>query len=302
MNVAATVLEPLRRRPASPRVMVVDDRDPVHFVRVPVLAFRQIASGLFVLMARNPWREPDRVYVGAVAVLFPFLGDECWTWDFAELPQARCNMVTDGWPGRRDLLGPSSCWSWAAGGSALMFPRPSRRRRRSIANHSNTESLFRAGAHRATSISSAAGVVLLFMIGASCSQLRHKPNQGQIRRPGRAPPRQPRSRSSRSGRMGFRIIAWPISRSRRSGSRSASSASSLNLKEIIVIRRSIELILLAVNINLGRVLDLCSAMLVGQVFALPWVLTSQRRKRPSGSPSSWPIPQPRRRLRSKTLI
>ena len=72
----------------------------------------------------------------------------------------------------------------------------------------------------------------------------------------------------------------------------------LNRKNVIVILMSVELMLLAVNINLVAFSSFLGD-LVGQVFAL-FVLTVAAAKRPSASPSSSSTTATAARSRSKT--
>jgi len=94
-------------------VMVIVSRNPVHSVLFLILAFVN-ASGLFILNGRRvPRNDADRVYVGAVAVLFLFV-IMMLDVDFTELREGFLEYLPIGL-----VIGafssPSCCWSRALG-------------------------------------------------------------------------------------------------------------------------------------------------------------------------------------------
>ena len=251
-------------------VMVIAAKNPVHSVLFLILAFVN-AAGLFVLMgAEFLAMILVVVYVGAVAVLFLFVVMMLDV-DFAELRQGFLQylpigalvgvvflvellLVVGGW-----VIGPD-------------VPRPSRRRSRRSPGITNTEALGLVLYTRYVYFFQAAGLVLLVaMIGAIVLTLRHKPNvkrQNIADQVARTQGDRDRGRQGAAGAGAVMTIGL--------GHYLTVAAILftlgifgifLNRKNVIVILMSIELILLAVNINLVAFSTFLGD-LVGQVFAL----------------------------------
>ena len=250
--------------------MVIAARNPVHSVLFLILAFVN-ASGLFVLMgAEFLAMILVVVYVGAVAVLFLFVVMMLDV-DFAEFRQgslqylpigalvglivlAELLLVVVGWTIAPDMA------------QTITAPIPP------IASTTNTEALGQVLYTRYIYYFQASGVVLLVaMIGAIVLTLRHKPNVKRQNIAQQVAPHQGDRDRRRQGAAGagavmtiglghyltvaailFTLGIFGIF---------------LNRKNVIVILMSIELILLAVNINLVAFSTFLGD-LVGQVFAL----------------------------------
>jgi len=240
--------------------MVIAARNPVHSVLYLILAFVS-AAGLFVLMgAEFLAMILIVVYVGAVAVLFLFVVMMLDV-DFAELRQGFLSYlpigIVIGIVFLVELLLVVAVWAIGTQvPGAITAPIPP------LESVSNTEALGRVLYTRYIYYFQAAGLILLVaMIGAIVLTL-------PIRLHAR---RGPRSSSGRCGRdKGSRAMAIGL------GHYLAVAAILftlgilgifLNRKNVIIILMSIELILLAVNINLVA-FSTHLGDLVGQVFAL----------------------------------
>src|SRR6516162_9438151 len=257
-------------------VMVIAARNPVHSVLFLILAFVN-AAALFVLLgAEFLAMILIIVYVGAVLVLFLFVVMMLDV-DFAQLRQGFMQYLPIG-----AFLGGILLIelvlvvvSWTIGPDVqrtIATPIPP------IASMFNAEALGHVLYTRYVYFFQAAGVVLLIaMIGAIVLTLRHKPHvkrqniADQIART-----RRPPSTSSRSGRARD---------SREFGGNDMTIGLGhyltvaailftigifgifLNRKNVIIILMSIELILLAVNVNLVA-FSAFLGDLVGQIYAL----------------------------------
>ena len=247
----------------------------MHSVLFLILAFFN-AAGLFVLLgAEFLAMILIVVYVGAVAVLFLFVVMMLDV-DFAELRQGFLQYLPIGATDRASCCWSSWCW-WSAPGSSAPDDRSAQRRRRRRANDATPRRSARILYTRYVFYFQAAGLVLLVaMIGAIVLTLRHKAG---VKR---------------------QDIAAQVARTQATADRGASRSQPgqglamtiglghyltvaailftlgifgifLNRKNVIVILMSIELILLAVNINFVA-FSAFLGDLVGQVFAL-FVLT-----------------------------
>ena len=257
--------------------MVIVSRNPVHSVLFLILAFVN-ASGLFILMgAEFLAMILVVVYVGAVAVLFLFV-IMMLDVDFTELREGFLEYLPFGLVIGAIFL-PSCCWSV---GGWVINPDVAKSITAAIpANVSNTEALGLVLYTKYIHYFQIAGMVLLVaMIGAIVLTLRHKVsvkrqdiNVQNARTPELA-------MSVRKVAVG----AGPAGRGRGGVGEMTIGLGHylsvgailftlgilgifLNRKNIIVILMSIELILLAVNINLVAFSTFLGDI-VGQVFAL----------------------------------
>ena len=259
----------------------------MHSVLFLILAFFN-AAGLFVLLgAEFLAMILVVVYVGAVAVLFLFVVMMLDV-DFAELRAGLHQVCAARRAGRADPARPS--WSWcsalhAVGAGALASA--GRADPAAGSGITNTEALGRVLYTDYVFYFQVAGLILLVaMIGAIVLTLRHKP--------GRQAPVDRRAGGAHAGDGHRDGQGRPGERSSRGGSEAQLEAHDhrhsahyltvaailftlgmfgifLNRKNIIVILMSIELMLLAVNINFVA-FSAFLGDLVGQVFAL-FVLT-----------------------------
>ena len=253
-------------------VMVVAARNPVHSVLFLILAFFN-AAALFVLLgAEFLAMILVVVYVGAVAVLFLFVV-MMLDIDFAELRQGFLQYLPLGGLIGVILLAELSMvvGSWVFGGSAA---------------HRRARNRPRRHQHRGTGPHSLHGLYLLLPDGGDDPAGRHGRRHradaaapaGRAapvdRPPGSAPARRGGGRSSISSRGRGRDMTIGL------GNYLVVAAILftigvlgifINRKNVIVILMSIELILLAVNINLVA-FSAYLGNLTGQVFAL-FVLT-----------------------------
>ena len=252
-------------------VMVISSKNPVHSVLFLILAFVN-AAGLFVLMgAEFLAMILIVVYVGAVAVLFLFVVMMLDV-DFAELRHGFLNYLPIGGVIGAILLAELL----VVVGAWVINPGVAQGHRRADrAGVSNTQALGLVLYTRYVYYFEAAGVILLVaMVGAIVLTLQHKPERQTAER-------------RRSRWRGIRATAIEIVKVKSGqGLRACMTIGLghylsvaailftlgifgifLNRKNVIVILMSIELILLAVNINLVAF----SAFLgdiVGQVYAL----------------------------------
>ena len=252
-------------------IMVIVARNPVHSVLFLILAFVN-AAGLFMLMgAEFLAMILIVVYVGAVAVLFLFVVMMLDV-DFAELRHGLLNYLPIGFVVGAVLLAELLFVVGACVIGARRARRPSPRRspatsatRRRSARYSIPATLY---------FFEAAGMILLVaMIGAIVMTLQHKPDvrRQRVARAARAHPRQ-RHRGGQGQRQSGRACAMTIGLGHYLSVAAILFTLGifgifLNRKNIIIILMSVELILLAVNINLVAF----SAFLgdiVGQVYAL----------------------------------
>ena len=251
-------------------VMVVASKNPVHSVLFLILAFVN-ASGLFMLMgAEFLAMILVVVYVGAVAVLFLFVVMMLDV-DFAELRQGFLQYLPIGAlvgiVFLAELLLVVGAWTIAPSvADAIAAPIPP------FYSVTNTEALGQVLYTRYVYFFQAAGVILLVaMIGAIVLTLRHKPNvkrQNISQQVGAHPRGRDRGREGQAGAGAVMTIGL--------GHYLTVAAILftigifgifLNRKNVIVILMSIELILLAVNINFVAFSTFLGD-LVGQVFAL----------------------------------
>ena len=254
--------------------MVIASRNPVHSVLFLILAFVN-AAGLFVLMgAEFLAMILIVVYVGAVAVLFLFVVMMLDV-DFAELRQGLLNYLPVG-----ALIGVMLLAELLARGRRLGRSGPDVAKAITApipppGDISNTQALGLVLYTRYVYYFQAAGIILLVaMIGAIVLTLQHKPN---VRRQNIAD-QVARSRASRDrGRQG-EVGAGASGAVMTIGLGHYLSVAAilftlgifgifLNRKNVIVILMSIELILLAVNINLVAFSSFLGDI-VGQVYAL----------------------------------
>src|SRR3954464_2729133 len=156
-------------------VMVIVSRNPVHSVLFLILAFVN-GSGLFVLLgAEFLAMILVVVYVGAVAVLFLFVGFMLDV-DFADLRQGSLQYLPVGALVGLILLAELvlvlGTWTIAPDtAQTITAPIPP------VASTTNTEALGQVLYTRYIYYFQAAGIVLLVaMIGAIVLTLRHKPN------------------------------------------------------------------------------------------------------------------------------
>ena len=258
-------------------VMVIVSRNPVHSVLFLILAFVN-ASGLFVLMgAEFLAMILVVVYVGAVAVLFLFV-IMMLDVDFAELREGFLEYlpigVVIGGIFLFELLLTVGVWVINPGtAKSITAAIP--------ANVSNTEALGLVLYTKYIQYFQIAGMVLLVaMIGAIVLTLRHKAN---VKR------QDINVQNARTPELAMtvrKVAVGPGAAGRRRGGVGAMTIGLghylavgailftlgilgifLNRKNIIVILMSIELILLAVNINLVAFSTFLGDI-VGQVFAL----------------------------------
>ena len=247
-------------------VMVVTSRNPVHSVLFLILAFVN-AAGLFVLLgAEFLAMILIVVYVGAVAVLFLFVVMMLDV-DFAELREGFLSYLPIGaLVGAvllAELLLVVGGWVIAPGaGNAAPVAQ----------NVSNTQAIGLVLYTRYVYFFEAAGLILLVaMIGAIVMTLQHKPQvkRQNIADAGRAREGQrDRTRQRQAGAGAVMTIGL--------GHYLSVAAILftlgifgifLNRKNVIVILMSIELILLAVNINLVAFSSFLGDI-VGQIYAL----------------------------------
>ena len=235
--------------------MVIASRNPVHSVLYLILAFVN-AAGLFVMMgAEFLAMILIVVYVGAVAVLFLFVVMMLDV-DFTELKQGVLQYLPIGVADRRHLPRRT-----AAGGRRLdhRARHPARhRRRRSRADITNTEAIGLVLYTKYVYFFEAAGMILLVaMVGAIVLTLHHRvrvKRQSIAEQVARTPETCIEIRHVRSG-------PGPGRQRMTIGLGHYLSVAAilftlgifgifLNRKNVIIILMSIELILLAVNINL----------------------------------------------------
>jgi NADH-quinone oxidoreductase subunit J len=240
--------------------MVVVARNPVHSVFFLILTFFN-AAGLFVLLgAEFLAMILVVVYVGAVAVLFLFVVMMLDV-DFTELKRGTQELVLVGGGIGLLLLGEliGATWLWKfapAAPKALAHPAPSAL--------TNTEAIGRILYTDYIYYFQIAGLVLLVaMIGAIVLTLRHRPG---VRRQdiSKQNARTMDEAMTLVGLGHYLFVAAMLFTIGVFGI-------FLNRKNIIVILMSIELILLAVNINFVAFSSFLHD-LVGQVFAL-FILT-----------------------------
>ncbi len=250
--------------------MVIAARNPVHSVLYLILAFVN-AAGLFVLLgAEFLAMILIVVYVGAVAVLFLFVVMMLDV-DFAELRQGFLSYLPVGaFVGAvvlTELLLVVGAWVIGPGAQkAIKQPIPP------IDQITNTEALGRVLYTDYVYYFQAAGVVLLVaMVGRDRADLA-PPRAGQAAGHGRAGAADPRGRHR--GRQGAAGTGTDMTIGLGHYLAVAAILFTLgilgifiNRKNVIVILMSIELILLAVNINLVA-FSAHLGDLVGQVFAL----------------------------------
>ena len=251
--------------------MVIAARNPVHSVLFLILAFFN-AAGLFMLLgAEFLAMILVVVYVGAVAVLFLFVVMMLDV-DFAELRQGFLQYLPIGGAGRR-----RSCWSScsscsAAGSFAPETVATSSRRSPPVDRSVQHRRARRAALHALHLLLPDGGLVLLVaMIGAIVLTLRHKvgvKRQDDRAQVARTPATAIEVRKVESGRglsmtigLGHYLTVAAILFTL------GVFGIFLNRKNVIIILMSVELILLAVNINLVA-FSAFLGDLVGQVFAL----------------------------------
>ena len=251
--------------------MVIAAKNPVHSVLFLILAFVN-AAGLFVLLgAEFLAMILIVVYVGAVAVLFLFVVMMLDV-DFAELRQGFLSYLPVG-----ALVGDRGAGRTAAGGRRLGHRRRACRRRSRqpippIDQITNTEALGRVLYTDYVYYFQAAGVVLLVaMVGAIVLTLRHKE---RVKRQDMAAQVRRTKAEAHGGREGAAGAGPDMTIGLGHYLAVAAILFTLgilgifiNRKNVIVILMSIELILLAVNINLVAFSSFLGD-LVGQVFAL----------------------------------
>ena len=251
--------------------MVIASRNPVHSVLFLILAFVN-AAGLFVLMgAEFLAMILIVVYVGAVAVLFLFVVMMLDV-DFAELRQGFLNYLPIGALVGAMLLAELLVvvGGWVIGPDAARAI--TRRRSRLRAPSTIPQALGLVLYTRYVYFFQAAGLILLVaMIGAIVLTLQHKPN---VRRQNIAE-QVARSRASAIEVVKVEVGAGAVM-TIGLGHYLAVAAILftlgifgifLNRKNVIIILMSIELILLAVNINLVAFSTFLGDI-VGQVYAL----------------------------------
>ena len=252
--------------------MVIAARNPVHSVLFLILAFFN-AAGLFMLLgAEFLAMILVVVYVGAVAVLFLFVVMMLDV-DFAELRQGLLQYLPIGALVGMILLVELILvlGGYAVRAGAVRARPPSRSRR--LADASNTAALGEILYTRYIFFFQIAGLILLVaMIGAIVLTLRHKVGvkRQDDRRAGRAHAGD-RDRGHARSRRG-RGISMTIGLGHYLTVAAILFTLGvfgifLNRKNVIVILMSVELILLAVNINLVA-FSAFLGDLVGQVFAL----------------------------------
>ena len=251
--------------------MVIAAKNPVHSVLFLILTFVN-AAGLFVLMgAEFLAMILIVVYVGAVAVLFLFVVMMLDV-DFAELRQGFLSYLPIGALVGIVLLAELLLvvGGWAVGPGvtrAITAPIPT------TEGITNTEALGLVLYTRYVYFFQAAGLVLLVaMIGAIVLTLRHKPQvqASKHSRPGRS--HQGKRDRNRPGEAGAGALGMTIGLGHYLFVAAILFTLGifgifLNRKNVIVILMSVELILLAVNINLVAFSTFLGDI-VGQVYAL----------------------------------
>ena len=232
--------------------MVIAAKNPVHSVLFLILAFVN-AAGLFVLMgAEFLAMILIVVYVGAVAVLFLFVVMMLDV-DFAELRQGFLQYlpvgVLVGVVFLAELLLVVGAWVIGPGmPQAIAAPIP--------ADITNTEALGRVLYTHYVYFFQAAGLVLLVaMIGAIVLTLRHKPNVKRQNIAEQVARTQDDRDRGRQGPVGAGASDMTIGLGHYLTVAAILFTLGifgifLNRKNVIIILMSIELILLAVNINL----------------------------------------------------
>ena len=250
--------------------MVIASRNPVHSVLYLILTFVN-AAGLFMLLgAEFLAMILIVVYVGAVAVLFLFVVMMLDV-DFVELRQGFLNYLPVGGLIGIILLLEIGSVVLVRGDQSGFNCNQSRRRSRLIL--SNTEALGRVLYTKYVYYFQAAGLVLLVaMIGAIVLTLRHRPNvkrqniSEQNARTKATCDRSPQGAAG-AGAWGMTIGLGHYLTLAAILFTLGIFGIFLNRKNVIVILMSIELILLAVNINFVA-FSAFLGDLVGQVFAL----------------------------------
>ena len=253
-------------------VMVVSARNPVHSVLFLILAFFN-SAGLFVLIgAEFLAMILVVVYVGAVAVLFMFVV-MMLDINFLRLQEGFMRYLPVGAADRHHPAGRAG-----AGGRHLASRRgtaaPACRRRPAPAV-SNTEAIGNLLYTHYFYLFQTAGMILLVaIIGAITLTLRHRP----VRAAGHRRPGQPAARRDGRAAQGAlgerRLMAIPVSHYLTLAAilfTTGVFGIFLNRKNVIIILMSIELILLAVNINFVA-FSACLDDLAGQIFAM-FILT-----------------------------
>ena len=253
--------------------MVISARNPVHSVLFLILAFFN-SAGLFILIgAEFLAMILVVVYVGAVAVLFMFVV-MMLDINFVRLREGFMRYLPVGL-----LVGHHPPGRAGARGRHLGIARGRRRRAggtaRGRAGVSNTEAIGNLLYTDYFYLFQAAGLILLVaIIGAITLTLRHRPGAAAGHRPAGQPACAPRRSSCARCARGAASDGDPVSHYLTLAAilfTTGVFGIFLNRKNVIIIMMSIELILLAVNINFVA-FSASLNDLAGQLFAM-FILT-----------------------------